>query len=531
MKNEEKKRLLEYAKKRRAPHEDEMREVYNLVKPSREFLRSFDETTDRTQIFDSTATIAARNLITNTKRFLIPQGRPFAKQVWKLDKYREVLGSRYDLMLQDNNTKLFNHFISPKSNFFVELGPALNDGTIAGTGAIAFIDIEGKPLQYAAVPVDQLYFLEDYTKRSAETFREHSMTATQIIQRFPKLDRNFLSDAEEAPTAKHKVIECAIPDGDTWETSVYLESGWKEIDYSMSRWNPFVVWRWEKGLGNIWGDSPARDALPHIRTVNQMYVDMLARSDKEANGAYQTRDESFNADNMKSFSGGDVLITEEPVEELPIPGNFNTALQAIEMERRQIEKLMFDMSLPPDKDLKYMNDEALLARQNEFMNVVGEPSLRIQWELLQPIAEQAVGRLTARGELDTISPSDLKMIISQYGWDEVLVISDILEIRVDAAIKQAIDLNDAQTNLQSVSLLLQAQLGQQLVEEVDLSRFTRQTIIKLGVSEDLLRTKEQKQQLQQQRQQQQMMQQAGAALEQSPQAAEAIQGITNPPVV
>lgn len=521
-KPEEIEKLVNAAKARRRPHEDEIEHAYSLISPARESLHP-DAGIEREYLFDSTARLSARNLVTATERLLIPQNRPWAELFWRTDRIEEIFAPRFEAMRERNNDKIFKHFTN--SNFFVTLSETLYDGVVAGTGCLAVIDIPGRPLQYAGIPLMQLYFLERYDGRVDAVFREHDLSVRQIVQRFPRIPESLRREADDNPAALKKVLESAIPTGNgKFYTCVHLMDGMEELDAATSRWNPYIVWRWEKSLGQIWGDSPGRQCLPHCRTVNQMVADMLAYSERAAHGLWQTRDETFNAANTEhDFSGGTVVISEEPIDPLPLPGNFQITLEAIEAERQAIKRIMLDISLPPDSQLQYMKAEAVAARRAEYFNLVGEPAQRLQWELLAPVAEQVIGRLKLRGELEHIPPEEVRALAQTYALP-VDNESDLLEVRIDAAIAQAMKNSEAQTDVQALALLLQSGLGEQIQKTVNLDAFVRKTLRLLGFSQELLRTEEEVQQLEQQQQ----LQQASQQITQSPQAVEALTQLINP---
>lgn len=481
--------LFAAAEEKRRPHEDELAEAFDLVKPIREWrpYRSRSRP-DRTQMVDATLVRMARNLVTNTIRLLIPPNGQWAKLTGKTDVLEDKVQQAFPNEVRAANDKLFRHFID--SNFYLATTEALYDGIIGGTFGIMFNDQEGEPLNYLAVPSDELFFLESHDGNVDTVFRRHDLTARQIVQRFG--EDNVLDSIKRAlsenPTRKFCLLESVVPDGDGFEHRVSLgesDSFEKITDSQRCLANPFVVARWERMLGHVWGNSPVRDALQHQRVANAIRSDILKFGSFVAGGLWQVNDETVNTENLSGkLLPGSVIATDEPLQPVPFPGQFNLTFGMLDAEREAMKHLMFDSTPPSEDALKYMNDVAVSFLRQEFLSQVGEPAQRLQREYLQPIADQALGRLMVRGEIKSITPEQVRRL----NVEGVSTQQDLFRVDVNAAIQRAQAAQEAQEIASGVSTAQQIFGPQQIALHVDVDKATRKTLIGLGVPEDMLRS-------------------------------------------
>ena len=124
---------------------------------------------------------------------------------------------------------------------------------------------------------------------------------------------------------KIKILEC-----------VHRRTGEKDMMYSVhigkdlicveetyTPVNPFIIFRFGKTLGEVWGESPVRSALPHIRVANEVAKLILTQASWAGLGAWQvSSDTTVNYSNMK-LSPGDVVTVDSPLTPIPFAGNFN----------------------------------------------------------------------------------------------------------------------------------------------------------------------------------------------------------------
>lgn len=480
------KQLFEEAQDKRRPHEDEIKEAFELVKPNREWRpETTNSAPDRTQKVDSTLARMTRNLVTNTVRLLIPSNGQWAKVDFRTDALRKRFEVDFATEVNAANDKLFRHFTD--SGFYLATTEALYDEVIGGTMCVMFDDRAGKPLDYIPVPTDELFFLETFGGKVDVVFRQHEMSARQIIDRFGEknLADRVKRAVKENPAKKFKIKESVVPDGGKFAYNVTFDTDWQKLtDSNAMRLNPFVVARWEKMLGHVWGNSPVRDAYLHQRVANAIRNDILRFGAYAALGLWQVNDETVNTENLSGqMDPGSVIAVDEPLSPVPFPGNFNLTYEMIGDEREQMKHIMFDSTPPSEDALKYMNDIAVSFLRQEFLAQVGEPATRLQREYLQPVADQAAQRLQLRGEITAISPDRIRAL----GIEKIRNQGDLFRIDVNAAIQRAQAAQEAQEIATGISTAQQVFGPQQVAVHVDMDDATRSYLIGAGVPESKLR--------------------------------------------
>lgn len=291
--------------------------------------------------------------------------------------------------LEKANDAFFQHLAY--SNFYQATGECLEDEIISGTMCFAPINRIGKPLAFMPIPNAQLFFTEDYDGRVDNVFREHEKTTIQLISQYGEDVRAKLGN-DCTPTTKHKIIEAALRDPITGKTdyTIYLHKDWEPLVKTVtSSYRPFHVGRWGKNLGNPWGESPIRHALPMIRTLNCMIECTLAYGEFASQGLWQTQGESTNADNLRTqLKAGSLVFTEEEIKPIVFPGNFNISQEQIADTRQQVRDMLLNK---PQRDINKtpVTAEQIINERDEFFKMIGEPARRLFIHLRMAVSTDA----------------------------------------------------------------------------------------------------------------------------------------------
>lgn len=409
-------KLHDSAKTKRLIHEPELIDSYLYAYPQRKFrqdLRMRDNPVDRKFIYDSTAGLGVRNLATWTMRRLLPQEMKFARIVVRNDiKNRKALARRLKLQLDDSNEQLHDHF--KYRNFYQTTWEVLKDGIVGGTMAVMIEDIPGLPIRYTPIPIDELYFLESYRGEIDCVFRDHMVTGRQMQQEGWDLPRELKQQVENDPTASHRCTEAIIPDGRKFQHLIWYgrSKRCRVIHKGRMQFNPYIITRWERILGQPWGNRPTRAALPSIRTLNQIVRDALVFGAIASHGCWIIKGEYGDSRYIQDFAEPGVAIhldQNTEISALPMPGNPNLNFQLQDRARQEVNNHMLNMTLPDNDKVAYMKAETAQLLKSQWERQIGEPALRLQREYLRPIAEQTAMRLFQRGELRVLQADQLGM--------------------------------------------------------------------------------------------------------------------------
>jgi len=502
-----------------------------MVLPARRFRMDMLETInqiDREFIYDSTATKCVHDLITNISNLLIPQSSPFAEiTVRDSFKNRTSLKSSMGAALEDANLKLHKFFL--QSKFYMKVMEVLQDAIVGGTYCLLIHDIPDEPIRFIPVPVDELYILQDKTKSQVDcVFRAHIMRGRQLLQRKDwntpdKLKRDITNN----PGMTVNVVERVIPnENDKYNYVVWYGGDCEILFQAEIALNPYIVARWGRITGQAWGTSPARDALPDIRSINQIQKDALQFSEWAANGFWQTNADSFGEVDAitQTMKPGCIIPRhgDHKIEPVEFPGQFQLNFQMIDRLTLRIKAHMLASQMPQD-GVQYMKEGVAQILKAQFEAQIGEPALRIEKELLLPVAQQVAYRLFRRGELRVVDLSRLKSLgISR----QVQSLSNLFEVDTNAALSRVLKQQEAQQNLQGLQYAMQSFGPQEVAARVDTGKMLADILPALGVAARFIRSDDQATQIMQQEQQSQAAM-ASAAMAQGGQAPSGSRNSTN----
>ena len=282
-----------YVKKRlaamsgeRGTWEDHWQEILDYVMPRKAditFVRSKGE--KRTEVlYDSTAITANTLLAASLQGTLTSPSLPWFHMKMR---NREANDDRdVQIWLEDSAQRMYDAFND--SNFNTEVHEMYLDLTSIGTGAI-FVEEDSAGfsnggLHFKALHISEYYITENNKGRVDTLYRKYKLSAMQAIQEFGEenLGTKILQAARDKPDKQFVFIHAVEPTKD-YERATGQKSKTKlpfhschvcEEDKMVVRrggYNefPYLVPRWSKATGEIFGRSPSYNALPDIRTLNK----------------------------------------------------------------------------------------------------------------------------------------------------------------------------------------------------------------------------------------------------------------------
>jgi hypothetical protein len=498
-------RAYRLAKTERQKHESEMSEAYLYTKPNRDIYRAQTDTTDRNKIFDSTAPDGVQNLVSTILNLLIPQNQQWATLSVRED-LKERVAMDIKMKLDRANRSVFKTLRD--SNFYLASSEALTDAVIAGVGCLG--TYEDDDISFIAIPSSQLYFLDNHKNDVDTVFRDHSLPGSYLLEKYgSKLSDSMRQACNQDPFKTHKVLESCfrMPNDKDYTYTVQVGQEGDIMEQTKMPVQMFTVFRFDKTVGDSWGSSPVRMALPHIRVINEAQMLFMQAAAYLSLGAWQvSSDTAVNFGNMK-LRPGDVITVDQPLQAVPFAGNTNITEATIQDHRRQIQRMLFnDVILPADKPT-YQTAAEVQIRQAEFYRRLGPYGLRLEQEFLRPMISNLITRLQMRGEIEQF----------EFG-------GDILELVVNSAVKRGIALTEITRDLQILQQV--SALGPNALLNVDLQKLARKILRDGDMSPEVLKSErvvqeEIEQQAQQQQNQQLLMlaQQMQAQNTQTPTAA------------
>ncbi len=489
------KKIFSQAKAAREIHEDEISEAYKFTQPSKDIWRTREETTDRKKLFDATAGDGVQNLVSTILTMLIPQNQQWA-HVDVRDEIKPQVAPDIRRMLDMANKVVFKTIRD--SGFYVAAAESLTDCVISGTGAITMVETDTS-IDFMAVPTYQLFFLDNPATGEADTvFRQHHLTAQYVIEKFgDKVTDDIRKQAEKNPQSKVKILEACLklPSDKTMMYRIFAEDKMTLLEEQPTPAQMFIVYRFAKELGSVWGTSPVRQALPHIRVANEATQLIMTQSAWAGLGAWQVdgSESTVNFANMK-IEPGDVITVDSLLQPIGFPGNFNITFQAVEDQRQKINKILFNDHIISPEQSQQMTAFEVQVRQAEFYRKIGPAGLRLEQEFLRPVIKNLIKRLQLRGELP-----------------EFINDAKTYEIVVNSAVKKGISMSEIQRDLQILQII--SQLGPEAVAQINIPALARKIIRDGDLSPEVVLDQDAVNEKLQAQQQQALLQQATESIQ------------------
>ena len=164
---------------------------------------------------------------------------------------------------------------------------------------------------------------------------------------------------------------------------------------------PFAVPRWEKTSGEVYGRSPAMDALPDVKMLNQMCYDNMRGVQKMIDPPIlATKESAMSSTNTKP--GGVIYHKSgEKPELFNTRGDFQIALEVEEQRRQAIKEAFYNdlfqlLAQDPTSDRTAYE---IGKRLEENLSILGPALGRQQTELFDPFLSRVFALLLRAGLL------------------------------------------------------------------------------------------------------------------------------------
>lgn len=366
-------------------------------------------------VYDTTAPEAAKQLVATLFGTLMNPA-----QVWMaLQPIGSVVDDRESLMwIQETTALLMSLFRSPSSGFYSAGQEILSDMVSFGTGCQEVIDSSSgdSDVVYRTKPLGEIYPIENDMGRIDTMFRRFELTASQAIDMWGKDavaedvgsmmgDKKFYTEKKEyihlvAPR-QHRITGRIDSINKKFE-SVYIdrkacmivsESGFDEF--------PYMVARFSKTPGEVYGDSPANSIIEEIKMASAMRRANIKAGEKAGDPPLQLADNSVLGP-VRSRPGGLVYTRpgSPPITALPT-GDPRIGREQLQETRAFIQTAFFlDKLNLPLQDR--MTATEVIERRRDALQVMAPFVSRMQEEYLAPMITRTLAILFRKGRLSPV---------------------------------------------------------------------------------------------------------------------------------
>tara|TARA_R100001594_G_scaffold18582_1_gene36692 strand:- start:1164 stop:2801 length:1638 start_codon:yes stop_codon:yes gene_type:complete len=410
----------------RTPWENLWQDCAEYVNPNRgdfSTIRYRGNTNRYEKIYDTTAPLANENLASGLHSFLTsPSQRWFVLKTFD-DKLNQELPVKEWL---DTTTNILYDrvFNIPETNFNSQAHELYLDLGSFGTGVMMVQDKAGAPISFRTHHLADCFIQENDAGFVDTLYRKYKRTGRQLIERFGEtVPENVVKISAKDPYREFEVIHAVEP-SETYgepmkkptskpykscyvlveEKTLLEEGGFDEF--------PYMVPRWQKVAGEIYGRSPSMTSLPDIKMVNQMMKTIIKAAQKVTDPPLLVPDDGFILP-VKTVPGGLNFYrsgTQDRIEPLETKARPDIGLEMVQNRREHIMAAFHvDWMQLPDNKQKNPNMTAteVMARQEEKMRLMGPMVGRLQVEFLGPLIDRVFRIMTRKRQLPP-APTELQ---------------------------------------------------------------------------------------------------------------------------
>ena len=477
-------------------------DCYEYALPQRESFYSESIAKRRSEsIFDETAVVGVQEFASRLQAGIVPNYARWAD----LTSGTEIPKDQQKAV-NENLDQVTEYIfeILQNSNFSQEVHETFLDCAV-GTGVLLVEEGDAvQPVRFRSIPLPQVLLDSGYDDKIDHVFRERYIKFKQITVAYPnaKIPERMMEEMSKNPDKDCKVIEVIYRDYENRKEEEYKYCVISEM-YQAELFNdtfkgigsnPFIIYRWSKCAGEVYGRGPLQLALPAIKTANLVIELILENAQMAISGMYQVEDDGvINVDNIQLIPGTIIpkAVGSSGLTPVAPAGNFQVSDLVIRDMRQNIKKALYNDMLGNPNEKTPMSATEVAERMADLSRQIGAAFGRLQAELVNPVLQRVIYILKKQGRINipTVNGREIK-------------------IRSSSPLAQAQQQQDVATIDRFVAML-QGRVGPQitnlLIKQQDMAKFIAK---KLGVPEELIRSDEEMIQAGQQ------LQQMGANMQQ-----------------
>lgn len=387
------------------------RDAYEFALPQRQLYGYYDGNSQgakkMARVFDSTAINSTQRFANRLQSGIFPPQRKWCRlepgSDIPLDK-RQQAQALLDVYME----KMFT--VIKQSNFDIAIGEFLLDMAVGTACMMVQPGDDVAPLNFIPVPMFLVSYEEGANGQVDKVYRRMRMKAEAISQQWR--DAVFSDHMQQLidskPTDEIDLLEATVYDSERgdWCYHVIISSGKEEIVYRRMTSSPWVISRYAKVAGEIYGRGPLLTALPDIKTLNKTLELLLKNASLAVAGVYTAADDGvLNPQTVKILPGAIIPVARnggpqgESLKPLGRAGDFNVSQIVINDLRQNIKRTLLDESLPPD-NMSARSATEVVERMKELAQNLGSAFGRLINETMIPLVARILQVMDERGLID-----------------------------------------------------------------------------------------------------------------------------------
>jgi hypothetical protein len=323
--------------------------------------------------------------------------------------------------LQNYDEAMYGEF--NRSNFYSILSEWFRDAGSIGTAPLyTEEDLDKRSAVHVPIHLREIFIAEDMYGNVDTVFRKFFLTAKQAVNKFNKdtdvLSQRIKDNAEKHPEKKHEFIHAVFPNTDRMIgsllaenkpiASVYIETSGNTAENKSADvvrksgydTNPYAVWRLRKNSDEIYGYSPAHDAMTTILGINQFDKTLIQAAHMAVTGVWNIPEYMRGTTQIQPNGHNYFERNGDTISQANTNLNYPIGIDQLERKQRVIEdKYRVDFFLILARAEREMTATEIQARQQEKAVLLGpqidrliDEGLMKVFDVVSDIADKA-GRL------------------------------------------------------------------------------------------------------------------------------------------
>lgn len=481
---------LKHLKGERSTWEDHWQQVADYVLPDKNNINTEYTPGQKrnTHLYDNTAIDACELLAGSLQGILTnPNSTWFELTTGDIELDRN---DNVRAWLQDSVSRM--HRVMNNSNFQTEVHEFYIDLCAFGTASMTVEQDDQFIVHFMAKPVQENFISENKRGVIDEIYREFKWTSKKILQEWDKskIPEEFLRQLTKDPQRKFTIIHAIAPREVLENSGVSLEevrkkyvSAYilqeKKITLELGGFNefPYIVSRWGKTTGEVYGRSPGMTALPDAKTLNKIVETQLIAAEKALDPPLQLPDDGFimpiitkpGSLNFYRAGSGDRI---EPVFNQP---RIDIGIEMIREHRRKIKEA-FKVDLFQLREGPQKTATEVLQLTEEQGRILGPLLGRQQHEFLRPLIERVFSIMNRRDQFED-PPEELDGVK--------------LDVRYSSLVARSHKANEGQNIMRTIELMAPfLQMDQTVVDNFNGDRALRKVAEIFNFPQEIIRPQE-----------------------------------------
>jgi hypothetical protein len=401
----------EVAQRKKDLFEDLYRDCYEFALPQRQLYGYWEGNSvgnkKMNRVFDSTAINSTQRFSNRLQSGIFPPQRKWCK----IEPGNDIPPERkteVQAVLDVYNEKMFS--VIKQSNFDIAIGEFLLDLSVGTACMLVLPGDDIAPINFIPVPMFLVSYEEGANGQVDKVYRKMRMKGESITQQWKdaELPESVKQRIDSKPTDDVDLLEATTYDAERGDWCYYVIDtvSREELVYRRMKSSPWVISRYMKVAGEIYGRGPLITALPDIKTLNKTLELVLKNASLAISGVYTAADDGvLNPQTVRITPGAIIPVARnggpqgESLRALPRAGDFNVSQIVINDLRMNIKRILLDESLPPD-NMSARSATEVVERMKELAQNLGSAFGRLINETMLPLVSRVLQVMDERGLID-----------------------------------------------------------------------------------------------------------------------------------